>query len=285
MNLTRTYIRQTLQSELSKSVVESSLRSFAREVDLVVFFIRYVEFNGTFAGAVAGLTCQLHFRGDLFRDRVGRVLQTRADEIASRVFYAAEDEYSATSNKARVTHRAISQKLLFDLCELADPTDQYGLAEVANSEILRSFEARVKTGYSVQGFKSDAETIRSLAFHAASEFMADMEFKQIDSFMQRNHHSLVNKLKSRRGPGGVGGFYWIAVHSVVEADHGEMALEALDLAYMYAPAALKREFNSLVAEGFGAFIKLHKDFFTWASVSSGLKKLEHRAPLCEESET
>lgn len=116
-----------------------------------------------------------------------------------------------------------------------------------------------------------AHGLHFIAFHAGSELMADIEFNQVESFMRRHKSSLVTKLQRRRGPGGVGGFYWITVHSAIEAEHGEMALQALDLAFKYGPTELRSQFLDLVIEGFGSFVDLHKEFFDWASTPSGLR--------------
>jgi hypothetical protein len=268
METARQLIQRLHDDQAGIGVIEGCLAGLSHPGDLRDFLMKYARFNRLFAGAVACLAGQVHFRTDLFSTNDDLEDGDRSAEIATRVFYAAEDEYSALHNASRVTHRSIAQKFVADVIQILGSTGtKRTFANPDWSKTLYSFDESVKRGYSTCGFASDADAIRALGFHAASEWLADVEFNHIQSYMERAHSDLVTELRRLIGPGAVNGFYWIEVHSAVEAEHGEMALQAIDLAFKFGPASIRESFVDLVHEGFASFGRVQRDFFEWAARS------------------
>ena len=106
-------IKSQLTSRGSKHYLNGVLHGIDDKDKLINFLHRYTIFNGDFAGGVSNLAGAFHIRGDLFsqsHEPISSCSDVSA-QIASHIFFAAEDEYACRYNKERVTHRCLGQFL------------------------------------------------------------------------------------------------------------------------------------------------------------------------------
>jgi len=117
-----------------------------------------------------------------------------------------------------------------------------------------------------------ASLIRALGFHAASEMLADHEYRLIDkavreNFRGRGFDAYLRETNSKVELEGrkYSSWYWVVVHgkfndSGVEAEHFELALEALVLAARYRPEP-DIQLRLWAMQGFAYFIELQQRLF------------------------
>jgi hypothetical protein len=269
---------QTCAAELnSAAFVESVLQGIGTDEDLVSFVHRFTVFCGDFAGGVANLVGALHVRWDLFRDSSEEVFHCadRGAEIASHVFFAAEDEYADRLTGARVTHRQLAQMLLREIMRYVGMS-----ASVLNrgdnvADDMAAIIDDIKRGYLLGASYSDDELFSALGFHIGAEWLADKEFRAIDRFLARRHPALREHLKATEVLQGMSAYHWIGLHTLVEKEHLEHGVVAAKKAICYYQGQLSRaELENLVMHGFRAFGCLQRRFF--ASSQSAMKRT-HRS--------
>lgn len=227
---------------------------------------RYIQFNSAFGAGVANLAGEIAARQDLFRDPAEpvRLLSDRAAEVAADFFYAAIDEFDDRLTPWRDTHRTLAQATLKAAAIHLGyaPTDLDRI--VAIDEATREGLRRVWQGYGVGTQLDDRGLFRAMGFHAGSEVLADQEFTIIDRHLRAHRADLVAALEATRielQGQKHDAYYWIRIHTGVEAEHFDAALKGANKALAYYaggedPAAVK----GWILEGIAEFAAVQGGF-------------------------
>lgn len=225
-----------LRSKWRESFINRCLVQLSDCERLVGFMFRYVTFNSIFAGCIARLAGKLHGSQHLFRDKGEPELHLadRSAEVASRIFFAAEDEYDVQHLGKRVTHRGLAQFLLRELLRIcSSPSGIITLNDRELDEMNKNLMTGVGEAYEAEAGPEDESLFYAMGFHLASERFADQEFNLVDKFLQRDFPQVVKGLREKKGPAGLDAYYWISAHCVVETEHADAAHDAMQLAFNY----------------------------------------------------
>jgi hypothetical protein len=257
-------IVQILQTEGSKHFLDTQMESITNECRLINFIHRYSVFNGNFAGGVANLAGAFHIRQDIFKNK-GEAYQGCDDgsaDIASYIFFAAEDEYANRDNGARVTHRGLGQFFLkCSLMHFQISPSVFNSTYALNDETIKVL-AQVKQGYLLDKKNEEIELYRGLGFHIGSEILADEEFNIIDKFLRANWPDLVKYAESQKNKTGQSGYDWVRYHTFVEMEHLDNALEAVNILLRnYAGKLPVSQVYQHVLDGFLGFAKMQRFLF------------------------
>jgi hypothetical protein len=227
---------------------------------------RYVQFNSAFGPGLANLSGEIAARQSLFRDgdEVVRLLADRASEVAADFFHAAVDEFDDRATPWRDTHRTLAQACLkgmggyfgFTMPEL----DALLKLNVATSDAM----AKVWEGYGVGAALSDQRLFFGMGFHAGSEVLADQEFTLIDQVLRARLPEMVRALSAMRVEFAAekhNAYYWIKIHTSVEADHFDAALAGVNKALrFYAGQDDPVRVKGWILDGFRGFARVQADF-------------------------
>ncbi len=244
----------------------------------VRFLGRYASWNGFFGSGVATLAGKVGRSRGLFLDpdQPVQALADRSVYVASFFFDAARDEFDDHESVHRDTHRCLAQSTLGALIGYEAARGAEGLDEPAalnalldDPAWLRELNAKVADGYGARSEDELAPIFSAIGYHLGSELLADAEFSIIDRTLRERAPELVEHLLTTRvaiaGQEHVA-YHWVAIHSGhgggAEADHFEWATQGARLAFRFvAPAhhaALRRQLH----QGFEAFARDHRRFFT-----------------------
>ena len=227
---------------------------------------RYIQFNAAFGPGLANLAGEIAARQGLFRDKDEpvRLISDRAAEVASDFFHAAIDEYDDRATPWRDTHRTLAQACLKGM------GGYFGYAPEQLNEILALNQAtqdaidRVFFGYGIGAKLEDRRLFEGMGFHAGSEVLADQEFTIVDKLLNEKLPEMVQALKSMRvqlGSEKHNAYYWISIHTSVEADHFDAALHGVNNALcFYAGKDDPETVKGWILEGFRSFAKVQGDF-------------------------
>ncbi len=227
---------------------------------------RYVQFNSAFGPGLANLAGEIAARQGLFRDPAEpvRILADRAAEVASDFFYAAVDEFDDRATPWRDTHRTLAQACL------KGAGLHFGYTPEQLNDILllgpatETAMARVWEGYGVGAALEDRRLFASMGFHTGSEILADQEFVIIDDILKKSRPELVEHLSAMKI--GILGeahsaYYWIRIHTGVEAEHFDAALKGVNNALrFYSGPAARRDVKAAILEGFAHFADVQAEF-------------------------
>lgn len=233
---------------------------------LLTTFGRYIQFNSAFGAGVANLAGEIAARQGLFRDadEPVHILADRASEVAADFFFAAIDEFDDRLTTWRDTHRTLAQATLKGMGA------HFGYTPEQLNEVLRmgaKTEAslqRVWDGYGVGMRLDDARLFRAMGFHAGSEVLADEEFNVIDAVLRARRPELVAGLEAMKVEilgQKHNAYYWIRIHTSVEAEHFDAALRGANKALRFyaggdEPAAVR----AWILEGFRHFAAVQREF-------------------------
>lgn len=239
----------------------------AREPErLLTVLGRYVQFNSAFGPGLANLAGEIAARQGLFVDPVEpvRLLADRASEVAADFFYAAVDEFDDRATPWRDTHRTLAQATIKGLGL------HFGFALEALDGVIsindetKGAMARVFDGYGVGARLEERALFEGMGFHVGSEILADREFVIIDEVLRRSRPDVVRALEdtqveilgSRHNA-----YYWIRIHTGVEAEHFDAALKGVNRALgFYAGKHDKALVKSWMLAGFGRFARVQSGF-------------------------
>lgn len=233
---------------------------------LLSVFARYIQFNSAFGPGLANLAGEIAARQGLFRDReeVVTLLADRASEVAADFFYAAVDEFDDRATPWRDTHRTLAQATLKGMGAF------FGYSPVQLNDVLRVNDAtetavaRVWEGYGVGAHLEDARLFRAMGFHTGSEILADQEFVVLDRTLRSRRPELVAALEGMKVP--VLGqrhdaYYWIRIHTGVEAEHFDAALKGVNNALaFYVGGEPVATVKGWILEGFRGFAGVQGEF-------------------------
>jgi hypothetical protein len=257
-------IRQQILDALERSgnrrFLEGVVAKMVSDSDVVRFVHRYSVFNGNFAGGVAALAGSVHLQQHLFRDP-DEPIGARA-EIASQVFFAAEDEYSVRGGGPRWTHRRLGQQLLEHTLRFFEVPRARFLAEFQLNPALEEILAGVVSGYCIGTEPSEVELFDALGFHLGAELLAHVEFNVLHDHLRHQHPGYVEHLLGTDIGHGVNAYHWIGLHTHVEKEHFDGAVTAAELALTWYAGAHDAAWvaDSIVA-GFEGFIALQQRYF------------------------
>jgi hypothetical protein len=227
---------------------------------------RFIQFNSAFGAGLANLAGEIAARQALFQDpdEPVRILADRASEVAADFFYAAVDEFDDRLTPWRDTHRTLAQATLKGLGA------HFGYAPAALNDVVhinRSTNeacAAVWDGYGIGARLDDRQLFSAMGFHAGSEVLADHEFTVIDQALRGRRPELVAALESMKVE--VLGrqhnaYYWIRIHTSVEAEHFEAALAGVNNALrFYAGKEDAQTVKGFILEGFARFAAVQGRF-------------------------
>jgi hypothetical protein len=227
---------------------------------------RYIQFNSAFGPGLANLAGEIAARQGLFRDpdEPLRLVADRAAEVASDFFYAAVDEFDDRLTPWRDTHRTLAQATLKAMGA------HFGYTPHQLNDVIRintgteASVVRVHDGYGIGAALDDARLFRAMGFHTGSEVLADAEFNVLDQGLRKGHPALVAALQTARIA--IGGhehdaWYWVRIHTSVEADHFDAALAGVNNAgRYYAGGADPTVVKGWVLEGFREFAEVQGAF-------------------------
>jgi len=227
---------------------------------------RYVQFNSAFGPGLANLAGEIAARRDLFRDpdEPLAMVADRAAEVAADFFYAAVDEFDDRLTPWRDTHRTLAQATLKAMGAW------FGYSPAQLNDVIRinpeteASMARVSDGYGLGAALDDARLFRAMGFHTGSEVLADAEFNVLDQGLRKARPEMVAALaKTRISVAGQehDAWYWVRVHTSVEADHFDAALKGVNnAARYYAGAAAPEAVKAWVLDGFRDFADVQGAF-------------------------
>jgi hypothetical protein len=227
---------------------------------------RYIQFNSAFGPGLANLAGEIAARQELFRDPAEpvEVVADRAAEVASDFFYAAVDEFDDRLTPWRDTHRTLAQATLKAMGVWFGFTPRQLNDVIRINPETKASVARVSYGYGLGAALSDDRLFRAMGFHTGSEVLADAEFNVLDAGLKKIHPEMVQSLqKARISIAGQehDAYYWVRVHTSVEADHFEAALKGVNNAGRYYSGAADPEtVKGWVLEGFRDFADVQGRF-------------------------
>jgi hypothetical protein len=234
----RSELDVVLVNHAGNRTLAESLQGVISGGDLVCLLGRYIHFNSIFGSSVTNLAGEIAARQNLFRDadELIEIIADRSVEVAADIFFAAIDEFGGPITSHRKTHRSLAQATLkatgtyFGL----DPSQINSIACL--NESTRAAIHQVQQGYGVNQTMDERKIFHSIGFHLGSEILADEEFRILDSFLRTKYPDLVMFLEKTKVI--ISGFqyaayYWIRIHTSVEAEHFDVAVKGANRALRY----------------------------------------------------
>jgi hypothetical protein len=227
---------------------------------------RYVQFNSAFGPGLSNLAGEIAARQGLFRDEAEpvRILADRAAEVGADFFYAAIDEFDDRATTWRDTHRTLAQATVKGAGAF------FGYAPEQLNPVLRINPAteeamrRVWHGYGIGERLPEPRLFSAMGFHVGSEILADREFLIIDQVLKERRPDLVAHLSATKVE--ILGqkhdaYYWVHIHTGVEAEHFDAALHGVNSALrFYAGAHDPAEVKGWILAGFASFARVQGEF-------------------------
>jgi len=227
---------------------------------------RYIQFNSAFGAGLANLAGEIAARQGLFRDAQEplRIAADRAAEVAADFFYAAVDEFDDRATPWRDTHRTLGQATLKGFGSYFGYTPEQLNDIVRINAATATAESRVWEGYGVGMRLEDPRLFAAMGFHTGSEVLADQEFVIIDRILRRDRPEVVRALEGMKVEilgQKHNAYYWIRIHTGVEAEHFDAALKGVNNALRYyagdaQPVAVK----AWILDGFSRFADVQAEF-------------------------
>lgn len=221
---------------------------------------RYIQFNATFGGGVANLAGELAAQRTMFVDTAEpiRAIQDRSVEVASKIFSAAVDEFSDRGTGGRYSHRRLAQQTLRAAAEYyrIRPEELNDLVQL--TPVLEGVMRDVAGGYLVNQGVGEEKLFNGMGFHTGSEVVADGEFNILNSVLQAELPDLVARLRNTPieddAPPLATAYYWVYIHTGVEAEHFDAALKGVNEAVRYYEGSARREqLRNWLLDGFKHF--------------------------------
>lgn len=267
LSITREDLRPVLDGHHGNDALRAAFEKAIPEPKaLLNVMCRYIQFNGVFGPGLANLAGEIGARQGLFRDggEPVRLIADRASLVASDFFHAAVDEFDDRGTPWRDTHRTLAQACLKGMGGYFGFTPEQLDQILSLNQGTHDAMARVSEGYGVGAKLEDRRLFEGMGFHAGSEVLADQEFTIIDQVLREKLPEMVQALKGMRVQllsEKHNAYYWIFIHTSVEADHFDAALKGVNNALKFYtgpddPAAVK----GFILDGFRRFAKVQDDF-------------------------
>jgi hypothetical protein len=265
--ISREDLRPVLESHRGNAALQAAIESVVDDKDALLSVLgRYIQFNGAFGPGLANLAGEIAARRELFsdRDEPVRILQDRASDVASDFFHAAVDEFDDRATPWRDTHRTLAQATLKGLGRF------FGYEPAQLNDVLRINHAtddamrRVQEGYGLGAALPEERLFRGMGFHTGSEVLADEEFTIIDRVLRAKRPDLVKALEAMKVEivgSAHNAYYWIFIHTSVEADHFDAALKGVNKALrFYAGPEPRERIKGHILAGFRDFADVQQAF-------------------------
>ena len=264
--MTRDDLAPVLEAHPGNRALQAALESATTPPRMLSILGRYIQFNAAFGPGVANLAGEIAARPDLFRDAEEpvHVLADRAAEVGADFFYAGIDEFDDRATAWRDTHRTLAQATLKGVGQF------YGFSPPQLNEHIRINAAttaaipKVYEGYGLGMRLSEEHLFRSMGFHVGSEILADQEFVVIDKVLHARQPDLVFALENMKVPllgERHDAYYWIRIHTGVEAEHFDAALKGVNKALRYyAGTQPQLAIKEQVLAGFRHFARVQGAF-------------------------
>jgi hypothetical protein len=266
LSIGREDLRPVLEAHHGNEALRAAFETAQDPGHFLSVLARYIQFNSAFGAGLANLSGEIAVRQGLFQDpdEPLRLAADRAAEVAADFFYAAIDEFDDRATPWRDTHRTLAQ------ATLKGAGSYFGYSPTALNDVLRLNEAtrqamaRVWEGYGVGAKLEDARLFSGMGFHTGSEILADQEFVILDRHLREKRPELVQALEQMRVD--VMGqrhnaYYWIRIHTGVEAEHFDAALKGVNNALRYyAGELVPSRVKVWILEGFARFASVQADF-------------------------
>lgn len=236
------------------------------------FMQRYTHFNAYAGSLVARLASSIGLSRHLFKSASCLTIDEsdRGIEVAAKILAATIDEHSDSKIKG-LSHRLLAQSLLRSVGDYAALTVHERNYFSTSPPWIQSCVEDLIEGY--QGLPNRLDSlVKAIGFHIASEMLADREFMIIDRVVRHDNygHGFDAYLRTHANKLQVldhhySTWYWIVVHgnfngSGVEAEHFQLAIEALNLAAEYSSES-DEKFQTLALQGFLEFVEIQQRLF------------------------
>jgi hypothetical protein len=255
-----------LEGHRGNEVLRAAFRDAADPAAFLRVLGRYVQFNSAFGPGLSNLAGEIAARQGLFRDESEpvRILSDRAAEVGSDFFYAAIDEFDDRATTWRDTHRTLAQATVKGAGAFYGYTPEQLNGVLGINAATEEAMRRVWHGYGVGERLPEPRLFSAMGFHVGSEILADREFVIIDNTLKEKRGALVAHLSSTRVE--ILGqkhdaYYWVNIHTGVEAEHFDAALRGVNSALRYyAGDHDLAEVKGWILGGFAAFAKVQGEF-------------------------
>jgi hypothetical protein len=264
--------REDLQPVLSghrgNEALVSALEDASQPDQLLSVMGRYIQFNSAFGAGLANLAGEIAARQGLFQDpdEPLRVAADRAAEVAADFFYAAIDEFDDRATPWRDTHRTLAQATLKGLGICFGYTAERLNDVVRINQATRTAMDEVWNGYGIGARLDEQRLFSGMGFHTGSEILADQEFVLIDRHLRQRRGDLVRSLEALRVPilgQQHNAYYWIRIHTGVEAEHFDAALKGVNNALrFYAGTQAPETVKADILAGFSRFAAVQSAFMS-----------------------
>jgi hypothetical protein len=264
--------REDLQPVLSghrgNEALVSALEDASQPDQLLSVMGRYIQFNSAFGAGLANLAGEIAARQGLFQDpdEPLRVAADRAAEVAADFFYAAIDEFDDRATPWRDTHRTLAQATLKGLGTCFGYTAERLNDVVRINQATRTAMDEVWNGYGIGARLDEQRLFSGMGFHTGSEILADQEFVLIDRHLRQRRGDLVRSLEALRVPilgQEHNAYYWIRIHTGVEAEHFDAALKGVNNALrFYAGTQAPESVKADILAGFSRFAAVQSAFMS-----------------------
>ncbi len=259
-------IAPALAAHEGNRVFSNTLAQISSSHDLLRVMGRYIYLNAPFAGGVANLAGEIAVRQNLFLDPDEPIhnLADRATHVAADIFYACIDEFYDRSTPRRDTHRTFAQATLKGLGQFYS-LDSATLNDLIQPtpDMLQDIQ-RISDGYALNHELDETALLRAIGFHAGSEILADEEFRILDAFLQAKYPDVVIYLQNHTvaiGDIARPAYHWIKIHTSVEADHFQFAMQgANDALRYYAGTQPLATVKQQILDGFAYFAEVQTAF-------------------------
>jgi len=266
MRIARADLEPVLSAHHGNEALVSALERSSRPEQLLSVMGRYIQFNSAFGAGLANLAGEIAARQGLFQDpdEPLRVAADRAAEVAADFFYAAVDEFDDRATPWRDTHRTLAQATLKGLGSFFGYTAEKLNDVVRINEATRTAMQQVWDGYGIGARLDEPRLLSGMGFHTGSEILADQEFVLIDRHLRQRRPDLVSALEALRVPilgQQHNAYYWIRIHTGVEAEHFDAALKGVNNALrFYAGARPPETVKADILAGFARFAEVQSAF-------------------------
>jgi hypothetical protein len=265
-SIARADLAPVLDTHRGNEALRAAFEGASSPECLLTVLGRYVQFNSAFGPGLANLAGEIAARQGLFRDREEpvRILADRASEVAADFFYAAVDEFDDRATVWRDTHRTLAQATLkgmgrFFGYEPAQLNDVIRINRATEEALPRVFE-----GYGLGAKLEEERLFRGMGFHVGSEILADQEFLIIDRVLKARRPDMVAALEAMRiesSGAKHNAYYWIRIHTGVEAEHFDAALKGVNNALrFYVGEREGVQVKGFMLEGFRHFANVQAGF-------------------------
>jgi hypothetical protein len=264
--ITRADLAPVLAAHHGTEALREAVEAAAAPPHFLSVVARYIQFNSAFGPGLANLAGEIAARQGLFRDAEEEVklLADRAAEVAADFFYAAVDEFDDRATPWRDTHRTLAQATLKGMGAFFgyEPRQLDGVLSL--NAATETAMQEVWEGYGVGAKLEEPRLFRAMGFHTGSEILADQEFVILDRSLRAQRADLVAALEGMKiailGERH-NAYYWIRIHTGVEAEHFDAALKGANNALrFYAGRAPVEDVKGWILEGFRHFADVQGAF-------------------------